>query len=190
MVEVMKEFNYLPCKRTAAFRICGRNNLVCCLPVMCCWKFDSFRHYIDSCLSAQGLPEFTRAQIIGYKGSSENCSPGQRSEPNSPTKRCRSPDLRANYRPTLIADVLGSILLMGLPDTLTEYPRIPESTIKGWLRNPPLKLVTGEPFRTGASGPQTARLLAYAREGGAETTREWIMSCCTAICNTQSIYSV
>jgi hypothetical protein len=90
--------------------------------------------------------------------------------------------------------------MMGLPDTLTEYPRIPESTVKGWHRNPPLELVTGEQFQAGASRPQTAlrtemeealrRRLAYAREGGAETTRDWIMSVALEFATNKRIYSV
>jgi hypothetical protein len=76
--------------------------------------------------------------------------------------------------------------MVGMPATLKLYPKIPESTIYGWKRSPPLKIVTGDQFRAGSSGPlpalttfmeeQMRRLLVCARDKGHETTREWIMS--------------
>jgi hypothetical protein len=76
--------------------------------------------------------------------------------------------------------------MVGMPLARKLYPKIPEGTIYGWKRSPPLKIVTGDQFRAGSSGPapalttfmeeQMRRLLVCAREKGHETTREWIIS--------------
>ena len=102
------------------------------------------------------LPSSTRsANIDGFldaQGVSRHQTPGQvdnhQINYGTPTerrkKRRRRDDSRVNRNTNLIRTVLHTIEMVGMPATLKLYPTIPEGTIYGWKRSPPLKIVTGD----------------------------------------------